>query len=1020
MGLFDIDRNTGNDGSKLDLLQFEKQFAEKFNSRDIRSYKYMAEEFGVFYTKKEGADLYRYDKDNPESIILCPEPVSFLHDYDDVSDNIEAARKRFLERISSFQTIKLNRAPVLKIGEESGQDAPVMWMNKTLTGINLRPGNFKDDRQDFTPIQMCDDNVHGLIVGRTGSGKSVFINALILSLITEYAPWELDLYLADFKKVELSRYMNDSHGNDYIDKNGVNHGGTPFTPHVNCCAATSEIRYVISVFQYLVDCMNARNEFFTRVGVTKIQEFRERFQLVLPRVLLIVDEFQQLFMESTNSEGNKIRSMLNAITKLGRATGFHLIFASQEMSGTLEANTKANFKIRMALPCNVDISSDILGNKAASQLKRGFVLVNTTGNEMDNMEYHVPFVQTEKKDVDVNPQKTDFYRYLDQIKAAGNLYREELYSKCNAQKFYREELQEEEKAYLAELDRICSRKNEHLHAKNDEIFDSIVLGKTVEYSTRRNDKVSFSIERGRNKNIIVASPIFYDQARILNLLAENLLRTDIPTGHYYLGMNPLVENDFKLEALLKNSRHSILCWKENTPESVEQLNSLMLMRSVANTSYKRHEDWLFEASALTREIFPVVEDEQRRANSIMLEQEKQQAEKELETVCDNISNLKKYALMDAQEDARKFLDYLNFCSKHIDLIYTKPFSLNPQESSDFCKLNEFSQLEAKIQESTGLWENEKEITAFTEECVKKAMGNQRNKLDKTPLKCIVMMRAVKVYFEKHRGCQESAELNKQYGSQIYPAYEEWSKTAQNAGSLEMDEALIKKIQDAKEQYAKNMARQKELEKRLKRIQESPDYISEPFQKLKAIITQFLTEVFVLANPKIKYPDYVLTETVSGSRLRWSAQTKAEDIFRFGIQDVLDSFSAYCNSGKWEQSRKIFWLIDMTEIGKNKSFFANIQTSVTHNILVIGSISDASFDSDYAKDFDYAFATGEVEAVYNKVKVPFTKQSMDSIAVNFATRSKGAAIPFKIYRSEKKIVKQASIDDILDEMNITET
>ena len=48
---------------------------------------------------------------------------------------------------------------------------------------------------------MCDDNVHGLIAGRTGSGKSVFINALILSLITEYSPWELNLYLADFKRL---------------------------------------------------------------------------------------------------------------------------------------------------------------------------------------------------------------------------------------------------------------------------------------------------------------------------------------------------------------------------------------------------------------------------------------------------------------------------------------------------------------------------------------------------------------------------------------------------------------------------------------------------------------------------------------------------------------------------------------------------------------------------------------------------------------------------------------------------
>ena len=89
--------------------------------------------------------------------------------------------------------------------------------------------------------------------------------------------------------------------------------------------------------------------------------------------------------------------MLNAITKLGRATGFHLVFASQEMSGTLRGNTLANFKIRMTLPCNKEISMDILGNGAAADLERGYVLVNTeSGNEIDNLKYRVPFIQTEK------------------------------------------------------------------------------------------------------------------------------------------------------------------------------------------------------------------------------------------------------------------------------------------------------------------------------------------------------------------------------------------------------------------------------------------------------------------------------------------------------------------------------------------------------------------------------------------------------------------------------------------------
>ena len=387
MGFLDAnsESNTSGFGDKLDLVEYESNLIRNFNDTGILSTKYMAEEFGItFDKKKRQSDVYLFD--GTEEITICPEPLEFIKEFDDVSDNTTEANKLFLNKITSFQKIKLDKIPELKGSSTYGER---MWMNKTLTGINLRPGNLNDDRDKFDPIRMCDDNVHGLIAGRTGSGKSVFINALILSLITEYSPWELNLYLADFKKVELSRYMNNS---DAMNDN------TPYTPHINACAATSEIRYVTSLIQYLVDCMNARQEFFARLGVTKIQEFRNKYNLVLPRVLLIVDDFQQLFTEATNREKEEIQTMLNSITKLGRATGFHLIFASQEMSGTLRGNTLANFKIRMALPCNQQISTDILGNSQAVNLERGYVLVNTdSGDELKNRKYRVPFIETDKK-----------------------------------------------------------------------------------------------------------------------------------------------------------------------------------------------------------------------------------------------------------------------------------------------------------------------------------------------------------------------------------------------------------------------------------------------------------------------------------------------------------------------------------------------------------------------------------------------------------------------------------------------
>ena len=121
-------------------------------------------------------------------------------------------------------------------------------------------------------------------------------------------------------------------------------------PHVVACAATGEIRYVLSLIQHLVNCMNAREDLFKRMGFEKISKFRSFYpDIVLPRILLIVDEFQQMFLEASAKESELIQRMLTAIVKKGRATGVHVIFASQEMSGTLSRSALANFRMRVAL-----------------------------------------------------------------------------------------------------------------------------------------------------------------------------------------------------------------------------------------------------------------------------------------------------------------------------------------------------------------------------------------------------------------------------------------------------------------------------------------------------------------------------------------------------------------------------------------------------------------------------------------------------------------------------------------------
>ncbi|MFB3430149.1 MAG: FtsK/SpoIIIE domain-containing protein [Phycisphaerales bacterium] len=202
---------------------------------------------------------------------------------------------------------------------------------------------------------------HVLLAGKTGSGKSTLLHVLITNLAMWYSPEEVEFYLVDFKKgVEFKAYAGkDGHG--------------PL-PHARAVAIESDREFGLSVLQRVDEELKRRGDLFREAGVQNLGAFRQaRPGEVMPRTLLIIDEFQELFVED-DKLAQDASLLLDRLVRQGRAFGIHVILGSQTLGGaySLARSTLGQMAIRIALQCNEADSYLILNeeNSAARLLSR--------------------------------------------------------------------------------------------------------------------------------------------------------------------------------------------------------------------------------------------------------------------------------------------------------------------------------------------------------------------------------------------------------------------------------------------------------------------------------------------------------------------------------------------------------------------------------------------------------------------------------------------------------------------------
>ncbi|PPA90125.1 DNA translocase FtsK [Brevibacillus laterosporus] len=198
---------------------------------------------------------------------------------------------------------------------------------------------------------------HGLVAGSTGSGKSVCINSIIISLLFKSTPEQVRLLLIDPKMVELAPYNN--------------------LPHLVTPVVT-DAKQATASLKWAVEEMEKRYTLFVEAGVRDIERYNQTTEDELPYIVIIIDELADLMMVSPQD----VEDCIIRIAQKARACGIHLLLATQRPSvDIITGNIKANVPTRLAFAVFSQIDSRTILDQSGAErlLGRGDMLFLESG-----------------------------------------------------------------------------------------------------------------------------------------------------------------------------------------------------------------------------------------------------------------------------------------------------------------------------------------------------------------------------------------------------------------------------------------------------------------------------------------------------------------------------------------------------------------------------------------------------------------------------------------------------------------
>ncbi len=252
-------------------------------------------------------------------------------------------------------------------------DADHLWTENTVEGMTARIGRSGLDTASIE-LRGSDPALPNVLIGgASGQGKSNLLLVMLHSIAASLPPEEVAMYLLDYKD-----------GLEF-DRLGPRPGKPWGLPHAKVLGLEGDRPFGLSVLRHLDNEFRSRAELLREAGHSNLGSYRAAFpDRVLPRLLLVIDEFQMLVAED-DAVGRESIAILETLARRGRAVGVHLVLASQTLSGIETLKTKersifGQFPWRLSLKTESSESEAVLGpgNTEAARLRfRGEVVLNS-------------------------------------------------------------------------------------------------------------------------------------------------------------------------------------------------------------------------------------------------------------------------------------------------------------------------------------------------------------------------------------------------------------------------------------------------------------------------------------------------------------------------------------------------------------------------------------------------------------------------------------------------------------------